>query len=90
MSSTIQLGTLLGKTLADDAFLRNRVLRAPTDGRWTIKDQRCYIVLMSHTRSTTDPECRGSRVLIVSVSVVLRLGLIVDAPCILEGGRSCE
>jgi len=26
MSSTVQLGTLLGKTPAEDAFLRNQVL----------------------------------------------------------------
>ena len=44
MSSTIQLGTLLGKDTSEDAFLRNRILLVPIDGRWTTKDQQSYVV----------------------------------------------
>ena len=53
--------------------------------------RRCrHVGALSMACTLVDSSSRGSRVLIISVSVVLRLRLIVDAPCISEGGRSHE
>ena len=50
-----------------------------------------YIVHQDHDSfECFIPVLQGVEYLILNVSMVLRLGLIVDASCILEGGRSRE